>query len=278
MFDGLKDFGGGWPSSSSSDDDGKHPTTTSNNHHPDSQRHTSDNEDEDMLGLDVWPGALALCNYISKTPQIVYNKTTLELGAGIALPAFLAAKLHATPPVICSDYQQAVVDFYPSNAALNDLENHIQGQRIDWVDISNSKTNKNNINNSLLQQQYQVLLAADVMYEEKFALPLLDTIETLLHPTQGILLLSHQSRRAIVMDPELGIPRIDDQDRPFMAFVRLMEERGMVVRVLGESPAPPGFPGPMRVMGIGMSGGGEVIEKLPAWDSVDWEGFVTGVI
>lgn len=61
----------------------------------------------DLLGLDVWPGALSLCNYLATHPHMVSKRCVLELGAGTGLPGLLAAKLGAQE-VLLTDYEPLV--------------------------------------------------------------------------------------------------------------------------------------------------------------------------
>lgn len=90
LFNSLTGFGGA-PWSSSSDEDDDAPAA-----------------DIDALGLDVWPAAITLCQYLVDTPERVVNKRVIELGAGVGLPGMVAAKLGAAESVV-SDYDAAVV-------------------------------------------------------------------------------------------------------------------------------------------------------------------------
>ena len=36
----------------------------------------------DLIGLDVWPAAITLCNYIAAHPELVSGASVMELGAG----------------------------------------------------------------------------------------------------------------------------------------------------------------------------------------------------
>lgn len=43
----------------------------------------------DLIGLDIWPAAIALCRYLAMNPQLVAGTDVLELGAGDGLPGGL---------------------------------------------------------------------------------------------------------------------------------------------------------------------------------------------
>lgn len=61
----------------------------------------------DLLGLDIWPGALALCNYLAIHPSLVYGRRVIELGAGMGLPGLLAGQLGAYHSLL-TDYEPMV--------------------------------------------------------------------------------------------------------------------------------------------------------------------------
>jgi hypothetical protein len=81
--------------------------------------------------------------------------------------------------------------------------------------------------------------------------------------TAGVLILGHQSRQALVMDAETGIPVIDTSDAPFQSFEALCSSVGFTLRVLGSRQAAgPGFPGPLRIVGVARQW--QLLEALPA--------------
>jgi hypothetical protein len=53
-----------------------------------------------LFADDVWPGALVLADYLSSNPEVVFNKTVCEIGAGeCGLPSLLSWHLDAK--VVC---------------------------------------------------------------------------------------------------------------------------------------------------------------------------------
>lgn len=64
----------------------------------------------------IWPAALAMADHIHQHPQLVQNKTVLELAAGLALPGLVAARYAKS--VCCSDYLEEAV------AAMNRSAKH----------------------------------------------------------------------------------------------------------------------------------------------------------
>lgn len=61
----------------------------------------------DVLGLDIWPGALALCNYLAVHRGLVHGRRAIELGAGMGLPGLLAGQLGARECLL-TDYEPLV--------------------------------------------------------------------------------------------------------------------------------------------------------------------------
>ena len=55
----------------------------------------------------VWPSSIALHNVLKKHPSLIKDKTVLELGAGIGLPALMLA--HITRSIQISDYNMEAV-------------------------------------------------------------------------------------------------------------------------------------------------------------------------
>ena len=241
LFNTLQGFGGCWEDSSSEEADAADGTPADG----------IDGRDlnTDMLGLDIWPGALALCHYLSLNIHIVAQRNVLELGAGVGLPGLLAAKLGAHRPVVLTDYQSQVVGYYPTNVSLNGLTpEDVQGQVLDWTKIKDISPS--------LQESFHVLLAADAIYEERFVEPLINSIIALLNVDFGCVIMAHQTRRSLVID----------QDRPFVLLLDGFVEQGLKCRLLGVSSPPlPEFPGPMQIIAIAHSN--DILTELPVWNA-----------
>jgi predicted nicotinamide N-methyase len=99
----------------------------------------------------VWPAAKALCEVIAAEPELVKDKTVLELAAGLGLPSMLAAQLAKN--VISSDYIQEAVDMMKLSVAHNNLVN-VQCRMLDW----------NKLDRKLSPD---VLLLSDINYDPK---------------------------------------------------------------------------------------------------------------
>jgi predicted nicotinamide N-methyase len=80
----------------------------------------------------VWPSALALSTFIEGNRHYVEGKKILELGAGLAIPSFMAARYAQS--VLTSDYIEDAVMLMKHNIDVLALHN-IRAEQIDWHDL-----------------------------------------------------------------------------------------------------------------------------------------------
>ncbi len=76
----------------------------------------------------LWPSAIALADYITEHKGMFTNKTVLELGGGLGVPAIVAA--HYCKKVIFSDNEPAAVQFFKAHNTAH--YNNIEALVIDW--------------------------------------------------------------------------------------------------------------------------------------------------
>jgi predicted nicotinamide N-methyase len=125
---------------------------------------------------DLWPGARMLGKYLLKQTWPP-GLTTLEIGCGLGLPGIVALSLGMR--VIFSDYDATALEFAKENAWLNGFDN-FETLHMDWrFPPPNLKV--------------PLLLAADLIYEERNVEPLVHLIEQLVAPG-GECLLTDQDR------------------------------------------------------------------------------------
>jgi predicted nicotinamide N-methyase len=80
----------------------------------------------------IWPSAMALSLFIESHRQYIEGKKILELGAGLALPSFIASRYAGS--VVCSDYIDDAVRLMRQN--IDELKlNHIHAEKIDWHEL-----------------------------------------------------------------------------------------------------------------------------------------------
>ncbi len=124
---------------------------------------------------ELWPSSQMLGNVLMQQTWPV-NHRALEIGCGVGLAGIVALSLGMH--VIFSDYDATAVDFAAANAIANGFT-HFEKLPLDWrfpPDL-----------------QVPLLLAADVIYEERNIAPLISFIQTVLEP-DGVCLLSDSDR------------------------------------------------------------------------------------
>ncbi len=135
-------------------------------------------DDQIPYWAEIWPASRALSRFLLNHPQKIRNKECLEIGCGVGVVSIIARQLGAR--VTVSDYQEDALRFSELNWLLN-LGESPPGTLLDWRKPE-------------LNQTFEVILASDVAYEERFFYPLVETFRTLLVPS-GRILLSEPNRK-----------------------------------------------------------------------------------
>jgi len=140
----------------------------------------------DLLALDpatpfpywakVWPSAIALHNVLQKHPSLIRDKTVLELGTGIGLPALMIADI--TKSIIIIDYNSEAVELLQKNIAHLQLQN-AQAIQLDW-------------NNVPENMKAEVMILSDVNYDPTQFETLTKLIEKFIHQGCTIILSTPQ--------------------------------------------------------------------------------------
>ena len=125
---------------------------------------------------ELWPASQMLAEVVLQQRRWPDNTTALEIGCGVGLSGIAALSLGMH--VIFSDYDATAVDFAARNAQANGFTN-FETLPLDW-----------RYPPSL---QVPLILAADVIYEERNIAPLVNFIRTVLAP-DGLCLLSDPDR------------------------------------------------------------------------------------
>jgi predicted nicotinamide N-methyase len=117
---------------------------------------------------DLWPSALALADVVARRPPV--GKRVVELGCGIALPGIVAARGGAAD-VLLADWSPDAIAFAADNATRN-------GVRVRTAVASWEEPDR------LLRGDggWDLVLASDVLYEERNVLPLLEALDALVGP------------------------------------------------------------------------------------------------
>lgn len=113
---------------------------------------------------ELWHSASALADYLAEHPELVRGKRVLELGCGLALPGLVAAQAGAR--VTCTDFEEHAL----RAAELNFLENLPEyTPDVRYMDFRQPP-----------DERWQVIIAADVIYEKRFLKPLARVFRDLL--------------------------------------------------------------------------------------------------
>ncbi|MFQ3597804.1 MAG: methyltransferase domain-containing protein [Chloroherpetonaceae bacterium] len=126
-------------------------------------------KDEQMpYWAEIWPSSFVLSNYLAHEIG-VEGKRGIELGAGVGVVGIALRKAGASMCV--TDYAVEALDFMKVNALQNGvaLDERFEVFELDWRNIR-------------LEEKFDFVCAADVLYERRNLLPILLAIEKLLKP------------------------------------------------------------------------------------------------
>jgi predicted nicotinamide N-methyase len=115
---------------------------------------------------DLWPSAVALAEVVARRPP--KGRKVVELGCGIALPGIVAARGGAD--VLLADWSPDAIAFAADNAARNGVR--VRTAVASWEEPDPLLTDGG----------WDLVLASDVLYEERNVLPLLEALDTLVGP------------------------------------------------------------------------------------------------
>ena len=127
---------------------------------------------------DLWPSALALADVVARRPPA--GKRVLELGCGIALPGIAAAR--GGGDVLLADWSPDAIAFARDNAERNGVTVRTAVQSWDRPEPL------------VVDGGWDLVLASDVLYEERNVLPLLAALETLVAPAGEVWLTDPRRR------------------------------------------------------------------------------------
>ncbi|MDX2129573.1 MAG: methyltransferase domain-containing protein [Chloroherpetonaceae bacterium] len=166
-------------------------------------------KDEEMpYWAEIWPSSIHLSEFILKNLHLK-NKRLIEIGAGIGLCGVAAAKMGAS--VLCTDYSNEALKFITLNGLLNQFTNRdtFDTTQLDWRWVQ-------------IEEKFDFLIAADVLYERRNVLPIVTALEKLLKP-EGT---------AFIADPRRSMAN---------GFLELLHENGFHFETLsGEFKTPTG--------------------------------------
>ena len=126
---------------------------------------------------ELWPSAVALARRAIESD--LAGRHVLEVGCGLGLPAVAAA--HAGAFVLATDWAGDALTFVARNAARNGVR--VQTALLAWQHPE-----------ALASRRFDIVLGADLLYEERNAVPLLGVLDRVL-AREGFALLVDPGRR-----------------------------------------------------------------------------------
>ncbi len=136
------------------------------------------NKDERLpYWADLWPSALGLSQYLVENENEIKNKQILELGCGLGLVGITAS--YCGGDVLFTDYEPMALEFTQSNF----MRNFNRPAAVQYMDWRNPHTDKS----------FDVILAADVLYEKRWLEPVINVIQECLND-HGTVLIAEPDR------------------------------------------------------------------------------------
>ncbi len=121
--------------------------------------------DEQMpYWAEIWPAAIILSGFIADELSVT-GKRVVEIGAGVGMVSVTAAACGAA--VFATDYSIEALRFIRYNALMNKVP--VETGRLDWRAVQ-------------CAERFDMLFAADVLYERVNLLPIVTAIDKLLKP------------------------------------------------------------------------------------------------
>ncbi len=128
---------------------------------------------------ELWPSSIALGKFLLENVELVKGKRVLEIGCGLGLSGICAHAAGAD--VIISDYLEEALNLAGESWSLN-FESEAPVMQLNWMNPPDN-------------MEFDVILAADVLYEKKNHPYLLEFFLKMTMPG-GIVLLADPSRSA----------------------------------------------------------------------------------
>lgn len=136
------------------------------------------NAPEFPFWVKIWEASVILADHIAKLPPDD-DRRILEVGAGMSLPGMVAASQGHS--VTVTDYEEEILDFVRVSAAMNRCGSNLECRRLDWFEPEE-------------MGQFEIILASEVAFHERFFQPLIDVLKNYLAPG-GVIFMAHAADR-----------------------------------------------------------------------------------
>lgn len=134
-------------------------------------------------GLTIWRAAEQLCDFIFHNSFIFEGKTVCELGAGLGVVSILLSKMNCCEEIVATDGDHDTIDLLTKNCYRTNSSD-IKVDYLYWGQHQQFILKYSSLNSSrsmaVVLYPFDVIIAADVIYEDDQVQPLLDTAYNLL--------------------------------------------------------------------------------------------------
>jgi predicted nicotinamide N-methyase len=121
-------------------------------------------------GLTLWRAGDFLSDYMYQDRSRFAGKSIIELGSGLGLIGILASHL-TDQNVVITDGDDDTIELLVANCKLNDVDGRVQCRKLLWgVDLEQ------------IQDKFDIVLGADIIYEQEHVVSLFETAKHLLRP------------------------------------------------------------------------------------------------
>ncbi|CAG8572806.1 7999_t:CDS:2, partial [Scutellospora calospora] len=179
---------------------------------------------DDDVGFKTWGAAYLLAKMCISGQAMPLNKIQskfiLEIGAGTGLVGLTCAMIGCSN-VLLTDYHLNVLSNVVYNVNLNQLQNSVKVEKLDWEEIANCVEQK-------LQQKFDIIVGADIVYEVVHTNWIPKVIKQFM-TKDGIFYLMIPLRPTHTLEVEL--------------FERCMEEQGFILQYQQDQPGLDDFNG-----------------------------------
>lgn len=137
--------------------------------------------DFDLTGQLVWPGAVLLNDYLAKNADIIQGCSVIELGSGVGITGILCSKF--CHEVVMTDHNEEVLKILKKNIELHasyGISTCLKGEKLEWGNTDQLS--------SILQDHpegFDIVLGADICFQQSSVPLLFDTVERLLRVRGG---------------------------------------------------------------------------------------------
>lgn len=163
-------------------------------------------------GMAVWLGSEVMANFLVQNPDLVRNKTVLEMGAGLGLAGIVSYQLDASKVVLTDGDTSVLNDYLRFNATHNSKSStDIPCPQLIW---GNQGHEPDAEENPLVQFRkeygtFDVMIACDCTYMPQSLEPFWQTIDALLKRNENTNDSHHQPTLLYVMEASTPFPLED---------------------------------------------------------------------